>query len=229
MRTYLGNIGAGIGPVVTIIEREIGREDQRPLPLRLDLINHSPTGFAWGYHGSGPAQLALAILADALNDDAAAVRLHQIYKAAVISQLRTGVPWSLTQSDVMRVARNIEAAVAAAAERIERIEPAILASSVPLPWRLDAHGFLVDREGRSIAGALIRHPELREHVQRAVAHYGRMMTFLPLALGALALGADLAAEKLGANHSRALGVRAAFEYAGRIYVEAGGDPAEVKP
>lgn len=31
-----------------------------PLPLRTDLCNHSPTGFCWGYHGSGPAQLALA-------------------------------------------------------------------------------------------------------------------------------------------------------------------------
>ncbi|MCK4554525.1 hypothetical protein KAU19_06245, partial [Candidatus Parcubacteria bacterium] len=26
------------------------------------VINHSPDGFAWGYGGSGPAQLALAIL-----------------------------------------------------------------------------------------------------------------------------------------------------------------------
>jgi len=28
----------------------------------LKIANHSPTGFAWGYGGSGPAQLALAIL-----------------------------------------------------------------------------------------------------------------------------------------------------------------------
>ena len=35
-------------------------EKMVPLPLRLDIVNHSPTGFAWGY--SGPAQLA--ILAD---------------------------------------------------------------------------------------------------------------------------------------------------------------------
>ena len=27
-----------------------------------EVINHSPDGFAWGYGGSGPAQLALAIL-----------------------------------------------------------------------------------------------------------------------------------------------------------------------
>ncbi len=36
----------------------------RPLGPRLDLANHSPDGFSWGYGGSGPAQLALAILAD---------------------------------------------------------------------------------------------------------------------------------------------------------------------
>lgn len=39
----------------------------RALPTRLDLARHSPTGFEVGYAGSGPAQLALAILADALN------------------------------------------------------------------------------------------------------------------------------------------------------------------
>ena len=35
----------------------------RKLSLCLgDGINHSPTGFEWGYYGSGPAQLAYAIL-----------------------------------------------------------------------------------------------------------------------------------------------------------------------
>jgi hypothetical protein len=32
----------------------------RSLELRLDLFNHSPIGFEWGYGGSGPAQLAPA-------------------------------------------------------------------------------------------------------------------------------------------------------------------------
>lgn len=36
------------------------------LDPRLDLRNHSPTGFEWGYGGSGPSQLALALCADAL-------------------------------------------------------------------------------------------------------------------------------------------------------------------
>ena len=33
---------------------------------RRDLVDHSPTGFEWGYGGSGPAQLALALASDAL-------------------------------------------------------------------------------------------------------------------------------------------------------------------
>ena len=38
--------------------------DGEPLSPRNDLFNHSPSGFEWGYPGSGPAQLALALLAD---------------------------------------------------------------------------------------------------------------------------------------------------------------------
>src|SRR5262245_55620958 len=42
----------------------------KPLSARRSqaVFNHSPDGFAWGYGGSGPAQLALAILLDALDD-----------------------------------------------------------------------------------------------------------------------------------------------------------------
>lgn len=43
-------------------------DDKRryPLPPRNDVMNHSPDGFEWGYGGSGPAQLALALCVDAL-------------------------------------------------------------------------------------------------------------------------------------------------------------------
>lgn len=47
--------------------------------------NHSPTGFEWGYGGSGPAQLALAILLDVLGDGDRAGDLHQSFKWAVVS------------------------------------------------------------------------------------------------------------------------------------------------
>lgn len=44
------------------------------------LWNHSPDGFAWGYGGSGPAQLALALLLAVTGDDAVSVSLHQQFK-----------------------------------------------------------------------------------------------------------------------------------------------------
>lgn len=70
-----------------------------PLAPRHDLRNHSPDGFAWGYCGSGPAQLALAILADAANDSMA-LRYYQTYKAEVVSKLPDG-SWTIKQTDVL--------------------------------------------------------------------------------------------------------------------------------
>ena len=58
-----------------------------PLPLApsLKLVNHSPTGFAWGYGGSGPSQLALAILLDSLGDDNLALTYYQDFKWSFIA------------------------------------------------------------------------------------------------------------------------------------------------
>jgi Family of unknown function (DUF6166) len=61
--------------------------DEQPLDPRLDLWSHSPTGFEWGYGGSGPAQLALALLAHHLQDDARAVSLHQHFKRDFVAGL----------------------------------------------------------------------------------------------------------------------------------------------
>lgn len=60
-----------------------------PLDPRYDLVNHSPDGFEWGYEGSGPAQLALAICADLLNDDAAALAVYQDFKRVTVARLQT--------------------------------------------------------------------------------------------------------------------------------------------
>ena len=51
------------------------------------VMNHSPDGFAWGYAGSGPAQLALAILLAAGLSDDRAVRLHQEFKREFLQGL----------------------------------------------------------------------------------------------------------------------------------------------
>lgn len=51
----------------------------------LAVFNHSPDGFAWGYGGSGPSQLALALLLDAGIETDTAVRLHQDFKADFVA------------------------------------------------------------------------------------------------------------------------------------------------
>ena len=73
--------------------------DGRPLNPRLDLWNHSPTGFEWGYGGSGPSQLALALLADHFGDDQKAVELHHYFKWEVVAKLpKRG--WTLTSEQI---------------------------------------------------------------------------------------------------------------------------------
>ena len=70
-----------------------------PLDPRLDLYNHSPTGFEWGYGGSGPAQLALAILVNHFGDCAKALATYQAFKREVVA----GLPkhgWTLTSRDI---------------------------------------------------------------------------------------------------------------------------------
>lgn len=77
------------------------------LPMRLDLRNHSPTGFQSGYNGSGPAQLALALLADALGDSERALDGYQDIKFKLISRL-PGDGWELSRDDLIQELIRIE-------------------------------------------------------------------------------------------------------------------------
>jgi Family of unknown function (DUF6166) len=49
--------------------------DEQALKCRWDLANHSPDGPEWGYGGSGPSQLALSLVADALESNRAGDQL----------------------------------------------------------------------------------------------------------------------------------------------------------
>lgn len=69
----------------------------KDLDLRSDLINHSRE-FNWGYSGSGPAQLALAILADYKGDEFA-LRYYQDFKTSVISNWQYN-EWKLTGREI---------------------------------------------------------------------------------------------------------------------------------
>lgn len=85
-----------------IVEKRPGQERLTP-DRSLELVNHSPSGFEWGYGGSGPAQLALALLLDYTNDEAFALDHYQAFKNEVVSQLDcvgSDGRWRLTVSEI---------------------------------------------------------------------------------------------------------------------------------
>jgi CDGSH-type Zn-finger protein len=64
------------------------------------LRNHSPDGFEWSYSGSGPAQLALAILLDCLGDEDEALEHYQAFKNAFLAPLERGQAWEIACAQV---------------------------------------------------------------------------------------------------------------------------------
>jgi len=104
MKTYHGWRDAS--GLCHIMVREPFRRNRslEPPPGRVT----SPTGFDWGTAGSGPAQTALALLADALDDHERAVRLHQHFKFAVIGHLNRLEPWEMTAEQIVEVAARLE-------------------------------------------------------------------------------------------------------------------------
>ena len=72
--------------------------DGAPLPPRLDLHCFSRTGFEWTYAGPGPRQLALALLADHLGNDANAMALSEAFMRHVVVYLDNA--WCLTSVDI---------------------------------------------------------------------------------------------------------------------------------
>lgn len=121
-KTYIGERKKDRVEVVVTMNVPYG---MAPLNPRHDLYNHSPCGFEYGYGGSGPAQLALAILADHLADhpdevamvnrsyeldswigegpkahERAALCLHQAYKFAALGGLPREKPFCITTAQV---------------------------------------------------------------------------------------------------------------------------------
>ena len=69
-----------------IVENQSDQEQLTP-ERSLELANHSPSGFEWGYGGSGPAQLALALLLDYTDNEEVALAEYNAFKIEVVSQL----------------------------------------------------------------------------------------------------------------------------------------------
>lgn len=75
----------------------------RPLsPKRSQRVwNHSPCGFSWGFGGSGPAQLALGLLMDAVGTDEAR-RCYQAFKWDVVAAWPQDGPWEISEAGIRR-------------------------------------------------------------------------------------------------------------------------------
>lgn len=89
MKIYEGARGLD-GAIVTV--------DGKKLAPRLDLRTLSKAGFEWTYEGAGPAQLALALLADHLGDDQAALAQYERFMREIVADLDNA--WRLTSADI---------------------------------------------------------------------------------------------------------------------------------
>ncbi len=99
MKVYEGGRGLN-GAVVTV--------DGRKLDPRTDIKLFSRTGFEWTYEGTGPRQLALALLADHLGDDSAALELSEPFMREVVAVLDNA--WRMTSADIDAALATIRAA-----------------------------------------------------------------------------------------------------------------------
>jgi hypothetical protein len=100
-RTYTG-IRKPDGTTAVLVDRTA------VLPLRLDLRQLATHGFEWGYGEGGAAQLALALLADHLDDDDRALALYSHVKRHLIWTL-PALGWTLTGAEIEAVIKKIEA------------------------------------------------------------------------------------------------------------------------
>lgn len=97
--------------------------ERRPLDQRLDLCAHSSERFAWGPSLSRSAQqLALALVADALRNDARALRLHEPFHRRVVTLLPER--WTITRSRVLAYIDRIESEENMTSEETLRPRPA---------------------------------------------------------------------------------------------------------
>lgn len=81
--------------------------DGIPLDPRFNLAMHSPSGFSWGYGGSGPAQLAIAILADCVGIDNAK-RFYQDFKWQIVCGWELREPWTITETEIRAWLRTVQ-------------------------------------------------------------------------------------------------------------------------
>ena len=99
---FTGERQAG-ATLVTITQ---GGQASRELPMHLAIRNHSPTGFEWGYGGSGPAQLALALCVEVVGR-ARAERSYQSVKDRLVATIAEDA-WMLSGRTILEAVESAE-------------------------------------------------------------------------------------------------------------------------
>ncbi len=97
MKTYAGDRTID-GIIVTV--------DDAPLDERLDIRRYSENGFEWTYDGAESRQLALAILADHLDDADHALSLVDPFTTEVVANFDN--TWEMTSDDVAQAIEALE-------------------------------------------------------------------------------------------------------------------------
>lgn len=84
-KAYVGERTSDGVAQVFVEEVRDGQRHKRPLR---HIARHSPAGFEWGHFGSGPADLANAILSDLMEmADGVSQRMYQKFKFEVVGNL----------------------------------------------------------------------------------------------------------------------------------------------
>jgi hypothetical protein len=84
VRRYVGT--RALGNCAVTVHEDGSSHNLEP---RTDIINYSGLfGFGWGYNGAGTDQLALAILADCMDDDTLAQEFHQRFKIDILLPIK---------------------------------------------------------------------------------------------------------------------------------------------
>lgn len=85
----------------TITRTDFGVDVIPSLPLYLNECNHSPCGFEFGYCGSGPHQLAYALLRNVTGHKGTAIRLYGHFVREVISN-QGNTTWTITERQILK-------------------------------------------------------------------------------------------------------------------------------
>ncbi|MCP4878279.1 MAG: hypothetical protein GY896_22735 [Gammaproteobacteria bacterium] len=98
-----GHFFHGENASILVVDSETGKT--RKLGFAGGKARHSPDGFSWGYAGSGPAELARAIIADVSNDPDPHPALYQAFKneflgASTLDQNSTS--WSISEDVILQ-------------------------------------------------------------------------------------------------------------------------------